>query len=76
MMCLRNICGVRRSLRARNLLTREKCECKLSMTKRMEREVLKSFGLAGRMGKDSLVKRSWYLVSNWGGGSREGEWMG
>ena len=41
MLCLRNICGIRRVNRVRNPIIREKCGCELSVLERIERNVLK-----------------------------------
>ena len=39
MMCLRNICGIRRLDRGRNAIIRERCGCELSVLERIERNV-------------------------------------
>ena len=57
LMCLRNICFIRRADRVRNSLMRERCACELSVLERIERNVLKWFGHEERMGEDTLVKR-------------------
>ena len=57
MMCLRNICGLRRVNRVRNALIRERCGCKLRVLERIERNVLKWFGYVERMEEKRLVKR-------------------
>ena len=56
-MCLRNICGIRRVDRVRNTLIREKCGCELSVMERIESNVLKWFGHVERMGEERLVKK-------------------
>ena len=48
-MCLRNVCGIRRVDRIRNSLIRERCE--LSVLERMEGNVFKWFGHVERMGR-------------------------
>ena len=57
MMCLKNICGVRRVDRVRNTLVRERCGCELIVLERIERNVLKWFGHVERMGEERLFKR-------------------
>ena len=57
MMCLRHICGIRRVDRVRNASIRENCGCELSVLERIERNVLKLFYHAERMGEERLVKR-------------------
>ena len=54
MMCLSNICGIRRVDRVRNAMTREMCGCVLE---RIERKLLKLFGYVERMDEGALVKR-------------------
>ena len=56
MMCLRHICGIRRVDRVRNASIRERCRCELSVLERIERNVLKWFCHAERMGEERLVK--------------------
>ena len=41
MMCLRNICGLRKMDRVRNAIKREKFGCELSVKERIERKMLK-----------------------------------
>ena len=41
MMCLRNICGLRRVGRVRNIIIRERCGCELSVLERIEKNMLK-----------------------------------
>ena len=53
MMCLRNICGIRRVDRVRNAIIREMCGCELSALERNERNV---FGHVERMGEERLVR--------------------
>ena len=55
MMCLRNICGIRRVDKVRNAVIRYGCE--LSLLERIERNVLKWFGHVERRGEERLVKR-------------------
>ena len=57
MMCLRNICGIKKVDRVRNAIIRERCGCELSVLKRIERNVLKWFGHVERIVEESLVKR-------------------
>ena len=45
MMYLRNICGIRRVDRVRNAIIRERCRCELSVLEKIERNVLKGFGI-------------------------------
>ena len=52
MMCLRNICGIRRVDRVRNAIIRERCGCELSLLERIERNVLKWFRHVERKGKE------------------------
>ena len=54
MMCLRNICAIRRVDRVRNS---QRCECELSVLERIERNVLKWLGHVERMGEENLFKR-------------------
>ena len=70
MMCLRNICGIRRVDRVRNAIIKERCGCELSVLQRIERNVLKWFGHVGRMGEERLVKRVYQ--ANVEGNSRRG----
>ena len=51
MMCLRNICGIRRVNRVRNAIIREMRGCELNVLERIGRNVLKSFGHVERMGE-------------------------
>ena len=44
MMCLRNICDIRRVDRVRKAIIRERYGCELSVPERIERNVLKRFG--------------------------------
>ena len=76
MMCLSNICGVRRVDRVRNAITRERCECELSVLERIERKVLKLFEYVERMG-EKLVKREYQenLEGNRGRGRPQNRWM-
>ena len=53
MMCLKNICGIRR---VRNAIIRE-VRVWFECTERIERNVLKWFGHVERMGEERLVKR-------------------
>ena len=62
MMCLRNICGIRREDRVRNAIIRNRYGCELSVQERIERNVLKWLGHVERMGEERLVKRV-YLVN-------------
>ena len=57
MMCLRNICGVRRVDRVRNAIIRKRCGCELNALERIERNVLKCFRHVERVGEERLVKR-------------------
>ena len=57
MICLRNICGIRRVDRVRNSLIRERSGCELSVLEIIERSVLKWFGHMERLGEERLVKR-------------------
>ena len=41
MMCLRNICGIRRVDRVRDAIIREVCGCELSVLERIVRNMLK-----------------------------------
>ena len=56
-MCLRNMCGIRRVDGVRNAIVRERCGCKLNVLERIERNVLKGFGHVERMEEERLVKR-------------------
>ena len=56
-MCLRNICGIRRLDRVRNAIIRERWGCELGVLERNERNVLKLFGHFERMGEERLSKR-------------------
>ena len=56
MMCLGNICGIRRVDRVRNTIIRERCGCELSVLERIERNVLKWSGSVERMGEKRLIK--------------------
>ena len=59
-MCLTITCGIGRSDRVRNSVTRERererCGCKLSVVKRVERNVLIRVDLVEKIGKEKLVK--------------------
>ena len=50
MMCLRNICGIRRMDRVRNAIMRERCRYELSILERIEGNVLKWFRHVEKMG--------------------------
>ena len=41
MMCLRNMCGIRRVDRVRNAIINERCRCEWSLLERIERNMLK-----------------------------------
>ena len=56
MMCLRNICGIRRADRVRNSIIRERCGCELSVLEIIESNMLKWFIHVERMGEERLVK--------------------
>ena len=56
MMCLRNLCGIRRVDRVRNAIIIERYGYELSVLERIERNVLKWFGHVERMGEEWLVK--------------------
>ena len=53
--CPRNICGIRRVVRVRNSLIRERCGCKLSILERNETNVSKGFRHVERLGWDRMV---------------------
>ena len=56
-ICLRNICIIRRVDRVRNtIIIRERCWCELSVLERIERNVSKWFGHVERMGDERLIK--------------------
>ena len=76
MMCLRNICGIRRVDRVRNAIIRERCGCELSLLERIERSVLKRFGHVERMGEERLVKRVYHanVDGNRGRGRPQKKW--
>ena len=57
MMCLRNICGIRRIDRVRNAIIREMCGRELNVLERIEKNALKWFGHVERMKGERLVKR-------------------
>ena len=57
MMCLRNICGIKRVDRVRNAIKREMCGCELSVFERIERNLLKCLGHVERLGEERLDKR-------------------
>ena len=57
MVCLKNICGIRRVDRVRNSLIRERCGFELSVLEIIERNVLKWFGHVERMREERLVER-------------------
>ena len=57
MRCLRNICEKRRVERVRNSLITQRCRWRLSVLERIERKVLKWFGLVKRIGEERLLKR-------------------
>ena len=56
-MCLRNIWGIRRVYRIRNLLTREKRGYQFSVLDRIKRNMLKWFRNVERMAEERLAKR-------------------
>ena len=76
MMCLRNICGIRRVDSVRNEIIRERCGCELSVLKRIERNVLKWFGHVERMVEKRLVKRAYQenVEGNRGRGRPQRRW--
>ena len=76
MMCLRNICGIRRVDRVRNTIIRERCGCELSVLERIERNVLKWFVHVKRMGEERLLKRMHQanVESNRGRGRPQRRW--
>ena len=57
MQCLRNMCGVTRWNRLRNVAVRERVGVKEELSKRVDRKVLKWFGHVERMGDERLTKK-------------------
>merc|ERR1712121_444092 len=57
MQCLRNMCGVTRWNRLRNVAVRERVGVKENMCERVDKKVLKWFGHFERMGDERLTKK-------------------
>merc|ERR1712002_507535 len=57
MNCLRNICGLRRIDRVRNVHIRRICGKNVSVSERIDQGILRWFGHVERMGNERLVKR-------------------
>ena len=68
MLCLRNICDIRRVDSVRNAIINESCGCELSVLERIERNMLKWIGHIERRGEERLAKRMYQanLESNRG----------
>ena len=55
--CLRNICGLRRIDRVLRLEIRRKCEKNVSVSQRIDQDVLRWFGHVERMGDERMASR-------------------
>ena len=71
MKCLRSICGLRRVDRVRNEEIRRRCQMEVSISERVEQNVLRWFGHMERMPEERVVKQVYMSrVEGVGGRSR------